>query len=347
MAQASNMAEGILTMESGTITGNTSKSTGGGIVNSESTFTMTGGLIYNNTAGDAGADVGNYGGGGDTIFTLPDAADLGIAGVEKWFEDGSQDGKIPRYIGHETEVPSYESFTQNTEPVPKEIKVLKGASLGALPASPTKTGSQFVAWNTKSDGSGDDFTDETKVQENLTVFAKWDDKGESLAVSLTVTGSGAEPGKDFQFTVTLNDKTINGVFGDMTFQDGVATFSLQSGERVVASGLPADVSYSVTQAQVPGYTTTAPANAAGEIQGGDQITVSFVISKGSSETVTPGGSGGTDPTQKPILVVSTLPPATGGSPDGSLGWSLCCLGGTCLLGTLAIPAWKRRRASRP
>lgn len=368
-AGVANMAEGILTMESGTITGNTSKSTGGGIVNSESTFTMTGGLIYNNTAGDAGADVGNYGGGGDTIFTLPDAADLGIAGVEKWFEDGSQDGKIPRYIGHETEVPSYESFTQNTalhfltlgeilqvnfdknggdtEPVPKEIKVLKGASLGALPASPTKTGSQFVAWNTKSDGSGDDFTDETKVQENLTVFAKWDDKGGSLAVSLTVTGSGAEPGKDFQFTVTLNDKTINGVFGDMTFQDGVATFSLQSGERVVASGLPADVSYSVTQAQVPGYTTTAPANAAGEIQGGDQITVSFVISKGSSETVTPGGSGGTDPTQKPILVVSTLPPATGGSPDGSLGWSLCCLGGTCLLGTLAIPAWKRRRASRP
>lgn len=61
-------------MESGTITGNVAKSTGGGIVNSESTFTMTGGLIYNNTAGDAGADVGNYGGGGDTIFTLPDAA---------------------------------------------------------------------------------------------------------------------------------------------------------------------------------------------------------------------------------------------------------------------------------
>ena len=33
----------------------------------------------------------------------------------------------------------------------------------------------------------------------------------------------------FTFTVTLGDKTINGKYGDMTFENGVATFELSHG----------------------------------------------------------------------------------------------------------------------
>ncbi|MBC5649063.1 DUF7601 domain-containing protein [Christensenella tenuis] len=113
-AGAANMASGTLRMTGGTITENTAASTGGGVANSNGTFTMTGGAIYNNQAGDAGADVGSYG-GGNTVFTLPEASSCGLPGVEKWFEDGSLDGSVPRYEGHETEVPSYVSFSGSTE----------------------------------------------------------------------------------------------------------------------------------------------------------------------------------------------------------------------------------------
>ena len=53
------MSGGTLTLSGGMVTGNTAASTGGGIVNSEATFRMIGGMMFNNLAGDAGADVAN------------------------------------------------------------------------------------------------------------------------------------------------------------------------------------------------------------------------------------------------------------------------------------------------
>ena len=49
--------------------------------------------------------------------------------------------------------------------------------------------------------------------------------------------------RDFSFTVTLDDKSINGICGDMTFQDGVAAFTLKDGESKTAKGLPSGVGY--------------------------------------------------------------------------------------------------------
>lgn len=59
--------------------------------------------------------------------------------------------------------------------------------------------------------------------------------------------------RDFSFTVTLDDKSINGICGDMTFQDGVAAFTLKDGESKTAKGLPSGVSYTVAEARVDGY----------------------------------------------------------------------------------------------
>ena len=59
--------------------------------------------------------------------------------------------------------------------------------------------------------------------------------------------------EDFEFTVRLDDTTINGTYGEMTFTDGVATFTLKGGESATATGLPTSLGYTVTQTEKTGY----------------------------------------------------------------------------------------------
>ena len=78
----------------------------------------------------------------------------------------------------------------------------------------------------------------------------------NLTVSKTVSGAGASTTKEFTFTVTLSDTTLSGAHGDMTFQNGVATFKLKDGESKTATGIPAGVTYTVTESDNAGYTVT-------------------------------------------------------------------------------------------
>lgn len=78
-----------------------------------------------------------------------------------------------------------------------------------------------------------------------------------LSVSKTVSGAGADPKQAFQFQVTLNDTSVNGIYGEMEFQNGVAEFSLKHGETITALGLPAGLSYEVTEHGYEGYTVTS------------------------------------------------------------------------------------------
>ncbi|NLC72970.1 MAG: hypothetical protein GX684_04260 [Ruminococcaceae bacterium] len=78
----------------------------------------------------------------------------------------------------------------------------------------------------------------------------------NLKVSKTVTGTAGELDKEFSFTITLDDKTVSGKYGDMTFAEGKAEFVLKNGESKTASGLPADIGYTVTESNNEGYTVT-------------------------------------------------------------------------------------------
>ena len=79
----------------------------------------------------------------------------------------------------------------------------------------------------------------------------------SLTVSKTVDGTGGDPESAFSFTVMLGDTSTSGTYGDMTFEDGVARFTLRHGESRTACGLPADVNYLVREDASEGYTTSA------------------------------------------------------------------------------------------
>ncbi|MCH5324175.1 MAG: Cna B-type domain-containing protein [Eubacterium sp.] len=80
-----------------------------------------------------------------------------------------------------------------------------------------------------------------------------------LEVSKTVEGNKGDTDKVFNFTVTLNDKSINGTYGDMTFNSGVATFTLTGGDSLTAENLPAGVKYTVTETEANqgGYITNS------------------------------------------------------------------------------------------
>ncbi|MCR0570449.1 InlB B-repeat-containing protein [[Clostridium] innocuum] len=67
----------------------------------------------------------------------------------------------------------------------------------------------------------------------------------SLMISNTVAGNEEEKKKDFTFTVTLSDKRITGVYGDMRFKQGVASIVLKHEESITAKGLPSGICYTV------------------------------------------------------------------------------------------------------
>lgn len=79
-----------------------------------------------------------------------------------------------------------------------------------------------------------------------------------LCVEKEVTGSDGQRNRDFTFTVTLDDATIQGTYGDMTFENGVATFTLRHGQSATAEDLPAGIGYTVVEreANTNRYRTT-------------------------------------------------------------------------------------------
>ncbi len=108
----------------------------------------------------------------------------------------------------------------------------------------------------------------------------------NLTVSKTVDGNAGDKQKDFHFTVELTNDTVSGTFGNMTFANGVATFTLKHGESKTATGLPL-IGYTVTEAEAnqDGYTTTASGEKGNIAEGVTQKAI-------FTNTKTSGGGGG-------------------------------------------------------
>ena len=101
-----------------------------------------------------------------------------------------------------------------------------------------------------------------------------------LTVTKTVAGNAGETDREWKFTVTLDDTGISGIYGDMSFKDGVATFTLKHGEQKTATGLPAGIDYFVSEAEASrdGYTTRAT-DASGQIPAEGTATAAFTNMK--------------------------------------------------------------------
>lgn len=122
--------------------------------------------------------------------------------------------------------------------------------------------------------------------------------GGDLSVTKKVSGSGADKQKNWHFTVTLSDPSVNGVYGDddlagMVFADGIAQFTLKDGETKTVKGLPPEVTYTVTELEEnqDGY-QTGKENDTGVILAGAEANVTFTNHKDASVILPDtGGSG--------------------------------------------------------
>ena len=66
------------------------------------------------------------------------------------------------------------SDTGSTEANPQTLTVTRpSTTVGSLPEPPTRLGYVFGSWNTEANGSGTEFTANTGVNSNITVFAQW------------------------------------------------------------------------------------------------------------------------------------------------------------------------------
>ena len=167
------------------------------------------------------------------------------------------------------------------------LKHDESKTAAGLPAGTTYTVTEAEA---NEDGYVTVKTEDTgKIAKDQTVTAAFTntknatppepEKG-NLTVSKVVAGNAGETDKEFHFTVKLSDDEISGDYGDMTFADGAAAFTLKNGESKTATGLPADITYEVTEAEAnqDGYVTAKTGNT-GKITKDQTVTAAFVNTK--------------------------------------------------------------------
>ena len=97
-----------------------------------------------------------------------------------------------------------------------------------------------------------------------------------LSVTKTVQGDKADKTKKFEFTIKLSEK-LSGTYGDVEFEEGVATFKLGNGETVKATGLPINIKYTVTEEE-EGYKATKSGDT-GTIVEGKTVEAKFTNTK--------------------------------------------------------------------
>lgn len=117
---------------------------------------------------------------------------------------------------------------------------------------------------------------------STTIVVRNEPEAGHLKVSKTVSGDAGDKTKEFSFTVTLSDETVNGKYGDMTFENGVANIKLKHGESATAKWLPLNVTYTVAESDNEGYTVTSTGET-GEIKLHETAEAQFNNHKDSPE----------------------------------------------------------------
>ena len=154
-----------------------------------------------------------------------------------------------------------------------------------LPVGVTYTVAEETYANYKCEKSGE--TGLTSVEGATASFINtysltdWDVEGDEtetvtgdLIVTKSVTGEGADKNRAFMFKVSLS-KRITQKYGDMSFVNGVATFTLKDGESKRATGLPADIIYTVVEENAEDYVTTKTGDT-GTITAGQSVKAVFI-----------------------------------------------------------------------
>lgn len=227
-------------------------------------------------------------------FTLPTDAGLGELGVASFVYGGVN-------AGFEEGVHlSYDDNVQDEDiKVPSDATLYRSGSTATVSDQvPVRAGWTFEGWNTEPDGAGQAYVPGGTITlvADTVLYAQWlKAPVGSLTVRKVLAGTGAESGRRFAMTVTLDDATVTGRYGDMEFTDGVATVELAGGESSTATGLPAGAEYRVSEQDysADGYISTID-QAEGTVSDGGSAEVTVTNRRDATGPVNPGGPGEPD-----------------------------------------------------
>ena len=145
---------------------------------------------------------------------------------------------------------------------------LKGGETATATGLPTEVGYTI----TEKDADGFELTGKTgdtgtiSTTKSTAEFTNTRKVGDLDLAKELISDRTADADAEFTFTVTLDDTTINGTYGDMEFKDGVAEVTLKGGENATAEGLPTDVKYTITEAEAEGFELTGTTGDEGTIK---------------------------------------------------------------------------------
>lgn len=198
----------------------------------------------------------------DTLFEFT-VTKAGVAASGKYSIDGSTaqaipaDGKISFKAGQSVLLTGLEAggyMIAETSPAQANYQ----STTFSVNGGTVQSGCKATITVTSADTESVAFTNNYKEGDTPTPPTPSDTTG-NLTVSKMVAGDAGDTNKAFSFTVKLKNSTISGNYGEMTFANGTATFTLKHNEQKTATGLPAGTSYEVTESEANqnGYTTTA------------------------------------------------------------------------------------------
>ena len=129
------------------------------------------------------------------------------------------------------------------------IQVEKGQAIGDnLPTAPTKEGYLFTGWNTKEDGTGDEVTAETVINEEINLYPQWEedlpDVIKGLVNGISVDGSSLEDAIKDSKVAVADVTSIELVSGEITQNDlaylaqitNLEKFTMHLGEDLILHG---------------------------------------------------------------------------------------------------------------
>ena len=165
---------------------------------------------------------------------------------------------------------------------PEDEHIRKGTAYTSQKQEDTVENYIFEGWFTDEDCSNK-YIDGTTLNTDIILYGKWTAVYGNLTVNKKVAGTDGDKNQEFNFKVTLS-KPVNGTYGDMTFTDGVANFTLKHDESKKGVNLPANISYTVVEDDYSkdGYTTTS-INSTGTITKDKTTEVSFTNTKNKKE----------------------------------------------------------------
>ena len=197
--------------------------------------------------------------GGFTITNTHESAKTSVAGKKTWNDNDNQDGTRPasitvRLMADGAEVASRVVTADNDWAY--SFDGLDKYRDGGIEIAYTVDEDKVAGYVASIDGAN--------ITNTLSVG--------KLVVSKQVEGKDAVG--PFGFTVILDDTSVNGVHGDMTFENGVAHVAIEAGRTAEAIDLPVGVTYTVAEDETVGYEASAT-NATGKIAKGETTTAAF------------------------------------------------------------------------